>query len=307
MKKILLFFLLASSTAVFAQQIKTEPLYILDGKIIKDIKYVSPNNLDRIEVLKGKEATDKYGDPAKNGAIIMTSKPASSVPVRESMDPRVTEVWEIKAPVITPGKNLGDAPSDAIILFDGKDLSKWSNSTGASPSWELKDGVVTVVKGTGEMKTKQEFGDIQLHIEWRSPSTVEGDGQNRGNSGIFFHGLYELQVLDSYENITYSNGQAGSIYKQHVPLVNASRKPGEWQTYDVVFTAPRFSETSGRIISPAYITVFHNGVLIQNHATLAGGTQYKGLPVYKAHNKGPISLQDHGTPVSYRNIWVREL
>jgi len=308
MKKILLLCLFISPMAVPAQQIKTEPLYVLDGKIIKDIKFINANNLERMEVLKGKEAIDKYGEPAKYGAIVMTSKPSSSVPVRESLDPRVTEVWEIKAPVITPGKNSGDAPSDAIILFDGKDLSKWNNRDGANPSWELKDDAVTVVKGTGEMKTKQEFGDIQLHIEWRSPSTVEGEGQNRGNSGIFFQGLYELQVLDSYENTTYSNGQAGSMYKQHVPLVNASRKPGEWQAYDVVFTAPRFSETSGRIISPAYITVFHNGVLIQNHVALAGGTQYKGLPVYKAYSsKGPISLQDHGTPVSYRKIWVREL
>ncbi|MBI1769127.1 MAG: DUF1080 domain-containing protein [Bacteroidetes bacterium] len=237
----------------------------------------------------------------------MTSKPSTSVPSRESLDPRVTEVWEIKAPVITPGKNAGDAPSDAIVLFDGKDLSKWSSSSGANPSWELKDGAVTVVKGSGEIKTKQEFGDIQLHIEWRSPSAGEGEGQNRGNSGIFFQGLYELQVLDSYENQTYSNGQAGSIYKQHIPLVNASRKPGEWQVYDVVFTAPRFSETSGRTIAPAYITVFHNGVIIQNHVPIAGSTQYKGLPVYKVHGKGPIALQDHGTPVSYRNIWVREL
>lgn len=306
MKKVFIFILLISHFALRAQEVKTNPLYVLDGKIISDIKFVSPGNLERIEVLKGKEAS-KYGDAGKNGVIVMTSKPASSIPVRESLDPRVTEVWEIKAPVITPGKNSGDAPSDAIVLFDGKDLSKWSNRAGESPSWELKDGVVTVVKGTGEMKTKQEFGDIQLHIEWRSPATVEGEGQNRGNSGIFFHGLYELQVLDSYENTTYSNGQAGSIYKQHVPLVNANRKPGEWQTYDVVFTAPRFSETSARIISPAYITVIHNGVLIQNHVALAGGTQYKGLPVYKTHGKGPISLQDHGTPVSYRNIWVREL
>lgn len=307
MKKLLIFFLFISHIELNAQDIISRPLYILDGKIVGDIKSVSISSIDKIEVLKGKEATSKYGDAGKNGVIVMTSKPPTSVPSRDVLDPRVTESWDIKPPVITPGKNAGDAPSDALVLFDGKDLSKWTNGSGAAPGWEVKDGAATVVKGTGEIKTKQEFGDIQLHIEWRSPGTVEGDGQNRGNSGIFFHGLYELQVLDSYENTTYPNGQAGSIYKQYVPLTNVCRKPGEWQTYDVIFTAPRFSEGSGRIISPAYITVIHNGVLIQNHVALMGGTQYKGLPVYKPHGKGPITLQDHGAPVSYRNIWVREL
>jgi len=308
MKKIFIFILLLSHFAVKAQDIKVAtPLYVLDGKVINDIKWISPSNLEKIEVFKGKEAISKYGDAAKNGVIVMTSKPASSVPSRESLDPRVTELWDIKPAVITPGKNAGDAPSDAVVLFDGGDLSKWTNGSGANPGWEVKDGIATVVKGSGEIKTKQEFGDIQLHIEWRSPSAAEGDGQNRGNSGIFLQGQYELQVLDSYENTTYPNGQAGSIYKQHVPLVNASRKPGEWQVYDVVYSAPRFGEKSGRIISPAFITVFHNGVLIQNHVAIVGGTQYKGMAAYKSHGKGPLTLQDHGTPVSYRNIWVREL
>jgi len=307
MKKIFILILLVSFYAAKAQETKLTPLYVLDGKVINNINWISPSNLDKIEVLKGKEATSKYGDAGKNGVIVMTSKPASSIPSRESLDPRVTELWDIKAPMVTPGKNSGDAPSDAVVLFDGNDLSKWTNGSGANPGWEVKDGIATVVKGTGEIKTKQEFGDIQLHIEWRSPVAAEGDGQNRGNSGIFLQGLYELQVLDSYENITYPNGQAGSIYKQHVPLVNASRKPGEWQVYDVVYSAPRFGEKSGRIISPAFITVFHNGVLIQNHVAITGGTQYKGMAAYKAHGKGPLTLQDHGTPVSYRNIWVREL
>lgn len=225
---------------------------------------------------------------------------------RESLDPAVTEVWDLKPVKITPGKSPGDAPSDAIVLFDGKDLSQWTSADGSPAKWEVKDGAITVVKGAGDIKTKPAFGNMQLHIEWRAPATVEGDGQGRGNSGIFMQERYELQVLDSYESQTYSNGQAGSIYKQLVPLVNATRKPGEWQTYDVIYTAPVFGE-SGRVISPARITVLHNGVLIQNNGTIAGPTEYKGLPVYQAHGKASIRLQDHGNPVSYRNIWVREL
>lgn len=225
---------------------------------------------------------------------------------RDALDPKVTEVWDLKPKKITPSVNNSDAPSDAIVLFDGKNLSNWTSGNGGDAKWEVKDGAMTVVKGTGVIQTKQSFGDIQLHIEWRSPSVIEGEGQGRGNSGIFLQSRYELQVLDSYESVTYSNGQAGSIYKQHIPLVNACRKPGEWQTYDVIYTAPKFGE-SGRVISPAYITVLHNGVLIQNHVAINGGTQYKGLPVYEPHGKAPITLQDHGNPVSYRNIWVREL
>lgn len=225
---------------------------------------------------------------------------------RESLDPSVSEVWDLKPEKITPGKNLGDAPSDAMVLFDGKDLSQWTTLEGSSAKWEVKDGAFTVVKGTGDIKTKSNFGSFQLHIEWRAPAAVVGDGQGRGNSGIFLQERYELQVLDSYESPTYSNGQAGSIYKQLIPLVNATRKAGEWQTYDVIFTAPVFGE-SGRVISPARVTVLHNGVLIQNNATIAGPTEFKGMPVYQAHGKGGIKLQDHGNPVSYRNIWIREL
>ena len=225
---------------------------------------------------------------------------------RDSMDPKVTEVWDLKPKKITPGSNTGEAPSDAIVLLDGKDLSKWSTPAGGDAKWEVKEGAVTVVKGAGDMKTKQAFGDVQLHIEWRSPSVVEGEGQNRGNSGIFLQERYELQVLDSYESQTYSNGQAGSIYKQAIPLVNATRKPGEWQTYDVIFVAPRFSD-NGRVTTPACITVLHNGVLIQNNTQIIGPSEYKGLPVYQAHGKASIRLQDHGNPVSYRNIWIREL
>ena len=230
---------------------------------------------------------------------------AQGVP-RETLDRKVTEVWDLKPKKIEAGVNPGQAPSDAIIIFDGKDLSQWSANNGGEAKWEVSDGAFTVTKGTGDIKTKQTFGDIQLHIEWRSPAKVEGEGQGRGNSGIFLMERYELQVLDSYESVTYSNGQAGSIYKQSIPLVNACRKPGEWQTYDVVFTAPKFGE-NGRVITPATITVLHNGVLIQNHTTITGPSEYKGLPVYQAHGKASLKLQDHGNPVSYRNIWIREL
>lgn len=159
---------------------------------------------------------------------------------------------------------------------------------------------------TGGIKTKQVFGDIQLHVEWRSPAEVKGEGQGRGNSGVFLQERYEVQVLDSYANQTYANGQAGSVYKEYAPLVNASRKPGEWQSYDIIFTAPRFSE-KGTLVVPGYLTVFHNGVLIQNHVALKGPTQYKGLPMPEVHGKGPLLLQDHGDAVSFRNVWVREL
>ena len=225
---------------------------------------------------------------------------------RETMDPEVTEFYELKPKKITPGAMPGQAPSDAVILFDGKDLGNWTNVQGADAKWEVKDGAMTVVKGAGAVRTKQKFGDVQLHIEWRAPAVVVGDGQGRGNSGIFLQERYELQVLDSYESPTYSNGGAGSIYKQSVPLVNACLKPGEWQTYDVVFIAPRFSD-NGRVIAPASVTVFHNGILIQNNFQIWGPTSYKGLPIYQPHGKGSLELQDHGNPVSYRNIWVREL
>ena len=225
---------------------------------------------------------------------------------RESLDPTVTEIWEPRIPKVTSGTNPGEAPGDAIILFNGKDLSDWTSLDGSDAKWEVKDGAATVKKGTGDIKTKKIFGDIQLHIEWRTPTEVVGEGQGRGNSGIFLQERYELQVLDSYESQTYSNGQAGSIYKQTMPIANATRRPGEWQVYDVAYTAPRFSD-NGRVIVPAYITVFHNGVLIHNHTQILGGTEFRGLPVYMSHDKASLKLQDHGNPVSYRNIWIREL
>ena len=217
---------------------------------------------------------------------------------------RVTELW---APVPdTVAVNAAGLPSDAVVLLVGDDLSAWRSVNGGPIAWQVKDGILTVEGGTGDIETLQVFQDVQLHIEWRAPAEVVGDGQGRGNSGVFLSRQYEIQVLDSYQNPTYSNGQAASVYKQHIPLVNASRAPGEWQSYDIIFQAPRFS-TSGRLGSPARATVLHNGVLVQNNVVLHGPTEYVGKPNYVAHGPAPIKLQDHGNPVSYRNIWVRPL
>jgi len=212
-------------------------------------------------------------------------------------------------PVVDPGPAGPQAPipADAIVLFDGKDLSAWTTSKGAEPTWRVQDGYMEVTKKSGSIRTKQGFGDCQLHVEWAAPSPGVGTGQDRGNSGVFLMDLYEVQVLDSYESKTYADGTAGAIYGQYPPLVNASRKPGEWQTYDIVFHAPRF-DANGGLIGPAYLTVFHNGILVQDHEELTGPTANKARPPYKAHaDKLPISLQDHSHPVRFRNIWVREL
>jgi len=228
--------------------------------------------------------------------------------------PEVTEVWEPEPKKVTPATSIGMPPSDAIILFDGTNLDSWTQEKG-NPQWDLKDGYMTVKPGTGGLYTKQSFGDCQLHIEFRTPPIVKGEGQGRGNSGVYFMQKmaaesddgYEVQVLDSYDNRTYSNGQASSIYKQHMPLVNASRKPGEWQSYDIFFRAPIFDD-KGRLKRPAYVTVIHNGVLVQDHVQIQGQTRYIGYPSYTFDNlKEPLMLQDHGDLVSYRNIWVREL
>ncbi len=222
-------------------------------------------------------------------------------------DPALTEIWKPVPPVVTPGAASSEAPSDAIILFGGKTLEGWESEKGGAAGWTLQDGIVTVKPGAGGIRTAQAFGSCQLHIEWRTPSVVKGEGQGRGNSGIFLMGLYELQVLDNYNNITYSNGQAGSIYKQHMPLANVCRKPGEWQSYDVIFTAPSFYE-DGRIKEAARITVLQNGVLVQHHTAIWGPTTYIGIPKYVKHaDKLPLMLQDHGDLVSFRNIWIRPL
>lgn len=206
--------------------------------------------------------------------------------------------WE-KPAIVTPGEKNSDPPSDATVLFDGKDLSNWKNAS----SWKIEDG--NAISGRGPITSKQEFGDCQLHIEWSAPTPVKGTGQGRGNSGVFLMGKYEIQVLDSYENETYFDGQAGAIYKQTPPRANAMRKPGEWNTYDIFWTAPQFD--GDKLVSPAYITAVHNGVLILNHFELKGDTPFNRPPAYTPHaSTGPISLQDHGNPVRFRNIWVRE-
>ena len=226
---------------------------------------------------------------------------------KKTGDPALSEIWSPVPKVIAAGKTPGDAPSDAIVLFNGKDLASWVLKDGKPAGWTVDNGVLTVNPRTGDIQTKQGFGDCQLHIEWRTPSVVSGTGQGRGNSGIFLMGRYELQVLDSYNNSTYSNGQAGSVYKQHIPMVNVSRAPGDWQTYDVIFIAPQFYE-GGALKSAARMTVLHNGVLIQNNVSLWGSMSFIGIPEYQKHNvKEPIILQDHHNPVSFRNIWIREL
>lgn len=231
---------------------------------------------------------------------------AICVALRAEIDPKLTEVWTPVPPVVTPGLNQAP-PSDAIVLFDGTNLDAWTNGKGAPAGWTVENGVVTVKPGTGNIVTKQEFADCQLHIEWRTPTVVTGEGQGRGNSGVFLQNRYELQVLDSYNNVTYSNGQAGSFYKQYIPQVNASRPPGEWQSYDIIYRAPRFNN-DGSVKSPAFGTVFHNGVLIQDHVELRGPMVFRGPPAYVKHPfRQPLSLQDHKNPVSYRNIWIREL
>lgn len=202
--------------------------------------------------------------------------------------------------VIDPGPP-GGPPSDAVVLFDGTDLSQWSGGE----KWAVKDG--HFVAGPGTLRSKAEFGDCQLHLEWASAEEATGSGQGRSNSGVFLMGIYEVQILDSHENKTYFDGQCGAIYKQHPPLVNASRKPGEWQTYDIIWKSPRFDE-EGKLLSPAYVTVLHNGVLVQNHFELLGDTPFNRPPAYRPHSeKGPITLQYHGNPVRFRNIWLREI
>lgn len=223
------------------------------------------------------------------------------------MEPEETEVWEPVPEVVEPGESAWEAPSDATILFDGENLSNWEKVEGGEAEWDVEGDHFTVNPGTGDIRTREGFGSVQMHIEWRAPEEIEGEGQGRGNSGIFLQSRYELQVLDSYENETYPNGMAGSIYKQHIPLVNAAKEPGEWQSYDIIYTAPEFSE-DGSVESPAKITVFWNGVLVQNDIEIEGTTVFTGHPEYEAHDdREPITLQDHSNPVSFRNIWIREL
>jgi hypothetical protein len=242
--------------------------------------------------------------------------PAAQARPAQQGDPHATEVWEPVPKIVTPGATSDAPPSDAIVLFDGKNLDEWVSQKDKGPAkWTVADGILTVDKKAGNIETKRTFKNYQVHLEWRIPTGVTGQDQARGNSGLFLASTgagdagYELQILDSYENKTYVNGQAASVYKQSPPLVNAMRKPGEWQTYDVIWTAPTFN-ADGSLKAPAYVTAFHNGVLVQNHFELTGETLYIGKPFYKAYDRAPIKLQAHGDPspaISFRNIWVREL
>lgn len=246
----------------------------------------------------------------QQGAATANTRPAGKKP-----KPEETEVWKPVPKVVTPGATCDAPPSDAIVLFDGKNLDEWVQASDKSPAkWIVANGVATVNKDAGDIETKRKFRNYQLHVEWKVPENVTGSGQERGNSGVYLAAFgpdagYELQVLDSYQNETYVNGMAGSLYKQSIPLANPTRKPGEWQTYDVVWTAPVFN-SDGTVKAPAYATVFFNGVLVDDHFKLQGQTLYIGKPFYKKHDRAPILLQAHGDPspaISFRNIWVREI
>jgi len=229
--------------------------------------------------------------------------------------PDDTHPWQVhdhrrEAPeVVVPGKNVGDAPADAIILFDGTDLSNWEadkREKGVPSKWRVVDGVLESVRRAGYIRTKQSFGDCQLHVEWATPIRVQGNSQGRGNSGVFLMGLYEVQVLDCYNNFTYPDGQAGSVYGQNSPLVNVCCGPGQWQSYDIIFRQPRMADD--KLVRPGYLTIMQNGVLVQDHWILEGPTGHKGRTKLRAHaDKLPFKIQDHGNPVRFRNIWIREL
>lgn len=264
-------------------------------------------------------------------SVFMAYGQEDKYPVPPPMTHEMTEFWTPQPQVVSPCRILSDgclsAPSDAIILFDGTDLSQWEkapdknvlvkgkdmtkfkSSAKNNSTWTVKNGVLTVNKEAGDIQTKRTFNDFQLHVEWRIPSGIKGEGQLRGNSGIFLQGIYEIQILDSYKNVTYANGQSGSIYKQTAPLVNAMCQPGEWNTYDIIYTAPVF-KSDGTYRSRPKVTILHNGVLIQNNTDIQGTTPYIGLPQVVKHGAGPIRLQAHGddsAPISFRNIWIREL
>lgn len=251
-----------------------------------------------------------------NGVLaVLVGLLASSAAIVQDR-PEATEVWTPAPVKVESAVVAGQPPSDAIVLFDGDDLDQWVSARDKSPAgWTVDGGVMTVNKAKGNIETRRTFRDFQLHLEWRIPADIDGTGQGRGNSGVFLASTgpgdqgYEVQILDSFANATYVNGQAASVYKQHPPLVNASRKPGEWQTYDIIWQAPAFG-AEGALVSPAMVTVIHNGVVVQDRAVLAGETVYIGKPRYRVHGASPIKLQSHGDPskpISFRSIWVREL
>ena len=231
-------------------------------------------------------------------------------PEPERMTPGMTEFWTPQPKVVTPGDILtNSAPSDAIVLFDGKNLDAWVSGRGGEAGWTVHDGVVTVNKRSGDIVTKESFGSFQLHIEWCVPENITGESQARGNSGVYLQDKYEIQILDCYKNETYANGQTGSVYKQVIPLANAMRKPGEWNVYDIIYSAPVFNE-DGTYRLPPYVTVIQNGIVLLNHFEIRGTTEYIGHPKVAPHGDGPIRLQSHGDrsePISFRNIWLRKM
>ncbi len=233
----------------------------------------------------------------------------SDTPVLPGQKWRVHDIDRPRPRVVTPGATPGSPPSDAIVLFDGKDLSKWVGYKAGkqvAPGWKVRDGYVEVVGGSGDLATRDRFGAAQIHVEWASPTEITGDSQWRGNSGILLMSRYEIQVLDSYNNKTYADGQAGAIYGQWPPLVNATRKPGEWQTYDILFEPPRFE--NGKVVKHAYVTVILNGVVLHHHQEIIGQMAHRIVKPYEPHQpEEPLALQDHDTPVRYRNIWVRRI
>ena len=243
-------------------------------------------------------------------AISNTLFAQEEFPKPGKMEPNMSEFWLPQPVIVTPGivkcTDLIPAPSDADVLFDGKDLSKWKGEKTEEAQWIVSEGVFTVKKGTGSIETKKHYRDFQLHLEWKVPANITGSSQARGNSGVMLQGIYEIQILDSYNNKTYANGQAGSLYKQTAPLVNAMKRPGEWNIYDIIYTAPTFKKDNTYRTYP-YVTVLHNGIVIQNNTRINGTTPYIGFPMVIEHSDGPIFLQDHGDAISFRNIWIREL
>ena len=243
-------------------------------------------------------------------AALSVSAQEKKYPEPEKMTPGMTEFWTPQPKVVTPGDiRTNSAPSDAIVLFDGKNLDAWESSRGGEAKWTVHDGVFTVKKGTGDIRTKEEFGSFQLHLEWQVPENISGSNQARGNSGVFLQGIYEIQILDCYGNETYANGQTGSVYKQVIPLANAMRKPGEWNVYDIIYSAPVFNEDGTYKVAPV-VTVIQNGIVLLNNFTIRGTTEFIGHPRVVPHGDGPICLQDHGDPspaISFRNIWIRKM
>jgi hypothetical protein len=285
-----------------------------DQQEVKAVSKTTPNEQQKASLGMMPANFEKQMEAARKFQTLFDSLP----PMQKNMFlTNLKHIMDPEVPIIEPGKVDSDPPSDAIILFNGKDLNEW-DEMGFGPNrtmtkkpavtWVIKDGAIEASQSSGSLTTKRSFEDFQLHVEWRTPSVVTGEGQGRGNSGVIIQGNYEIQILDSYNNRTYKNGQAGAVYMQYAPLVNVSRKPGEWQSFDIIYTAPRFKNDS-TFFTPPRVTIFHNGVLIQNNVEIQGPTVSPGIPQYivKAHGPAPFTLQRHSGTLAFRNIWIREL